>query len=697
MPPTSESTLETPSRPRLRLQNVRFPELLGLFCILLLAAGLRFANLKALGYVNHYYTAADISMLKSWHNFFFAVGEPGGAVSVDKPPVGLWIQALSVAVFGVNSLGVLLPEILAGLASVVVVYHLARRSFGVPAGMFAALALAVTPVVLATDRNNTIDSLLILVLLLASWAFIKATETARLRFLLLGAVLVGVGFNIKMLEAFLPVPAFFVLYLLGASEGIGRKLGKLVLASVLLVAISLSWVTIVDLTPASQRPYVGSSGDNSEMSLILGYNGLDRLNGMMGGAGQARPGGQSFNSSGQSRPGGMPAGPGGAFTPPFQGGPIGNNARLGQGGPGNADGRPQPGGMAGGPAGGSNGMFDTGQPGVLRMFIPPLSKNASWLLPFGLAGLALLLFSGRIHFPFGTGLQAAILWGGWLVTAGVFFSIAGFFHEYYLAVLAPPMALLVGSGAGLLWKRYDGHPVIVSALLVGLAGITLFFQSFTARSYVPLVDWLACAIALLVVAGGLLIVAILRRSPRLAGVGLSLGMIAMLVAPAFWSGLTALYPNQNQSLPGAYGGSATGPVDNGGVQVNQALINYLEVRTGENTYLMAVPSSMQGSDYVIATGRPVLYLGGYMGRDNVLTTDQLSEMVQQGQLRYLYINSGRNGIGNLSVWVGSHCTVVPGFETQTGNTGAPDGTGTSAGQGNQPGGGMQLALYDCGK
>src|SRR5258708_15932812 len=205
-------------------------ELAGLGGVLLLAAGLRLAKLPALGYVNHYYTGAVVSMLRSWHNFFFVAAEPGGAMSVDKPPVGLWLQAASAFLFGVNGFAVLLPQILAGLLSVVLVFHLVRRWFGPAAGLLAALALAITPVVVATDRNNTMDSTLILSLLLAAWAFSRAADRGQARFLLLGAGLVGVGFNIKLLEAFLPLPAFYPLYLLASPEPLWPNLANLAFA-----------------------------------------------------------------------------------------------------------------------------------------------------------------------------------------------------------------------------------------------------------------------------------------------------------------------------------------------------------------------------------------------------------------------------------------------------------------------------------
>jgi 4-amino-4-deoxy-L-arabinose transferase-like glycosyltransferase len=386
---------------------------LALSAIVLLAAILRFANLRALGLANHYYAAAVASMLKSWHNFFFVAAEPGASVSVDKPPVGLWIQTISAYFLGVNGLALLLPQILAGILSILVLYHLVRRAFGTTAGLLAALALAITPVVIATDRNNTIDSTLILTLLLAAWAFIKATESGKWRYLLLGVTLVGLGFNIKMLEAYLPLPAFYLLYLLGAKGNLWRKVGRLALASLLLLVISLSWAVIVDLTPANQRPYVGSSGDNSEMSLIIGYNGIERLMGMFGrrGAGQM----------GNRIPQGYVPNPGVPGQPPGQNGLFRGPNSPGTFPPGTADGNdgqqalPQgrlnryDGGFqspdrspntprqnfAGGIGGGFSG---TGRAGALRLFIPPLSKEVSWLLPFGLAS-ALLLLAGTARTP----------------------------------------------------------------------------------------------------------------------------------------------------------------------------------------------------------------------------------------------------------------------------------------------------------
>lgn len=708
-----KSTLENKEKLALPFSCARVLELFGIGVIVALAAWLRFSNLDALGYANHYYTAGVKSMLQSWHNFFYAAAEPGGSVSIDKPPVGLWLQAISAYFLGMSGFSVLLPELIAGVLSVIVLYHLVRRSFGTVPGLVAALTLAITPVVVATDRNNTIDSTLILTLLLAAWAFIKATETSKLRYLFLGAAWVGIGFNIKMLQAYLPLPSFYALYFLGSREGIGRKAGKLILASALLLAISFSWVTAVDLTPANERPYVGSSSDNSETNLILVYNGVGRLMGMFGRRGNNPPG-----------PGGFARTPNQGLLPqpgvPFQDGNNGNPF------PRNGFNRNNvpPGGFAGpdgnrsqfnnfvGPGGnrGGGGGFDIGRAGPLRLFIPPLSKETSWLLPFGIVSIILLAVGSRWRWPVAPKHQALILWGGWLITCAVFFSIAGFFHEYYLSMMGPPLAALVAIGVDQLWGLAGEHRRLAISILGVSVVITLAFQYYTASNFVQNVWWLPLAIGLFVIGLVLLaITAIYWKRTLPAVLGFSLLSAAMFVTPGTWSVYTNLSASQNQSLPSAYSGRQLGPVVQRGLQINQALLNYLESNTKNTKYLMAVPSAMQGADYVIATGRPVLYMGGFNGQDNVVSAQDLARMVSAGELRYIYWEArGMGAKPDISAWVTSSCTPVQGFDAATQNAGAPDGTradsnGMATNSNNRffpnmgrfPGD-ILVSLYDCG-
>ncbi|MCE1253977.1 MAG: glycosyltransferase family 39 protein [Anaerolineae bacterium] len=729
-----------------QLRREKILEWVGVAVLIILAAGLRFSNLSALGYANHYYTAAVKGMLQSWPNFFFVAAEPGGSVSVDKPPLGLWIQAASAAVFGVNGFGVLFPELLAGVLSVVLVYYLVKRSFGVPAGLLAGLVLAVTPVVVATDRNNTMDSLLIFTLLLATWAFIKATESAKMRYLLLGAFLVGLGFNIKMLEAFLPLPAFFACYFLGAPEKIGRKLLKLGAATVLLVVVSLSWAVAVDLTPAENRPYVGSSGNNTVLNLIVGYNGVNRLMGMganrnfqvgapvTGGNPMLQPGNPNSGSRPQVNGGNMPR--------------SGNNFNDGSSRPGwnnNNNGGPQMpnnGGMmrqpgnGGGPGGGfgGGGFPGTGRAGVLRLFTQPLSKEVSWMLPFALFCMALLLFGTRLKWPLALNHRMLVLWGGWLLTGATFFSVAGFFHEYYLSMLAAPLAALVGVGCIQLWQMGKNRFWPAALLLLAAGAGTLAFQMYTAAQFIQDVYWMNWVWVLFGLGAALLLAAVIRdwRSaaarpalaqagpetlsedghkpwqfwPWLSSIAFSCIMAALLITPGIWSGLTNQYASGNQSLPSAYENNSRGPGQRADLQVNQALLQYLEANTDADSYLMAVPSSMQGADYVISTGRPVLYMGGFSGQDQVLDSDKLQSLVSSGKLRFIYEGGGGRG-GRMdsqnSSWINEHCSLVQGFDTTTRNSGAPDGTAFSPNNNNNGAPGtpgvmgqeMQVSLYDC--
>src|SRR5260370_1223190 len=400
--------------------------------VMLISLFMNFYQLGQNGFGNLYYASAIRSMLDSWHNFLFVSFDPGGFVTLDKPPLGFWLQVASAKLFGFTPFSIFLPQALAGVLSVLLLYHLVRRHFGVVAGLLAALALAISPISVLTNRNNTIDSTLVLVMLLGAWAVLRAAETGKLRWLLLCAAFVGLGFNIKMLEAYLVVPAYGLLYLLAAPRRIWVRIGHLTLAALLMLTISLSWAVAVDLTPAANRPYVGSSQDNSEISLALGYNGIQRLLGQFG-FGSRNTGSTSGNTP-RSFP---PAGTGsGTFTGDF---PRPGAGSFGQ----------TPQGLGGG--GGSTGMFNTGNPGLLRLFNEPLGGQIAWLLPMALLGMLALAWQGRPRPREDPQQQSLILWGTWLLTMAVFFSVATFFHQYYLSTFAPAICALFGIGVVVMW------------------------------------------------------------------------------------------------------------------------------------------------------------------------------------------------------------------------------------------------------
>jgi 4-amino-4-deoxy-L-arabinose transferase-like glycosyltransferase len=651
---------------------------LGLGGVLALAALLNFWALDKVGYANTYYAAAIKSMLQSWHNFFFVSFDPGGFVSIDKPPLGFWIQTASAKLFGFSGFSILLPEALAGVLSVAVLYRLVARIWGRGAGLLAALFLAVTPVSVITSRNNTIDSLLVLAMLLAAWAVMRAVETGRLRWLLLGAVLVGLGFNIKMLEAYLVVPALGLVYLVGARAGWWRRIGHLALAAVVMVSVSLSWALAVDLTPAGARPYVGSSGTNSELNLALGYNGLQRLTGML------------FGRSGGGTPGG------------------------------------------GGGAGGGNALFNGGPTGVFRLMGTTLGGQVSWLL--GLAVLGLVLTATLVPWRKldGRG-RSLVLWGTWLLTAGAFFSVAEFFHPYYTVTLAPAIAALAAIGVTALWRAYRSgsrRGWLLPVVLLASAGA----EAYILRDYPDWSRWLTPLVAAAGLLGALVLVAVRlrrRRMMRIAVLATGLAVSSLLVAPTTWAaysianGTNATIPTAGPSAqtsdrfaggfgggsgaPGGFGsGSSSGGPPSGGPggaggfgappggftggtgrvgggsagarngdrnQVDTALIHYLEQHQGSTRYLVATASSMSASSIIIATGKPVMALGGFSGSDQILTTAQLARLVANNVVHYFLVQSGgfsgggQGGNSALTQWITTHGTAVPSSQYQTSSSG----------------------------
>ncbi len=610
---------------------------------------LHLVNIGAIGDGNLYYTAAVKSMLQSWENFFFAAAEPGGSVTVDKPPLGLWIEAISAFIFGVNGFAVSLPNILAGVFSIPLLFHLVKKYFGSLAGITSGAIYVITPIILATDRNNTIDGMLVFTLLLAAWAFIKATDTGKLRYLLIGSVLIGLGFNIKMLQAYLVLPAFLLLFLLAAKIGWGKRILFISIALLVILSVSLSWAVIVDLTPAEDRPYVGSSENNTVMELILGHNGLARL------FGKNRGGYRPQNTDGPGQP---PA------NFPQNGLPPQNPPGLNGGQP--PTNQPPQGTRPPQQAGGNPFSKETGSPGIFRLFQAPLGKEMSWLLPFALFGMVMLAFSAPMSLKnMSSTHKGIILWGGWMLTCLIFFSMADFFHAYYMIMLAPPLSALVGAGLscftdleiGVQWKK----GALVFALLLTLifqVYLALEFISFTVLFFLPIGTFIICAAVLL-----------FTKKLRTAQILSVLLFISVLLIPFWWTVQTVLIGNPHTGLPSAYAGESGDmmrpPNDDQGNPRQNALLDFLMANTEDSKYLAAVPNANTGAPFVLATGRPVLYMGGFTGSDPVIDTEGLRELVEAGDLRYIYYqNIGQEKDQKVKGWLRSSCQVIEEFSVR---------------------------------
>lgn len=725
---TTETLLSQPSF----LKKKLFPGVTISTVLIVAIMGLSFAlymvNIDSIGDANAYYTAAVKSMLGSWSNFFFVAAEPGGSVTVDKPPLGLWIEAAFAYFLGVSGFSVSLPNILAGVFSIPLLYAMVKKYAGELAGLVAAFVMAFTPVFVATNRNNTMDGLLVFFLLLAAWAFIKATESGKLAWLVLGGFIIGLGFNIKMMQAFLPLPAFYALYFFGSKESWIRKIVNLGIATILMLIVSLSWAVVVDLVPADSRPYIGSSDNNTVMGLIFGHNGISRLENS-GGPGGPQNGGtprfDELNASpsapqAETNPN-QPAQPqqGQRNGPPqealdacansTQGAscsfslPNGNtidgscitprdSTQLACAPQGMIPAQNGQASFAGGPDGqggqGNGGTpfaQETGSPGVFRFFTQPLSKQMSWLLPFALISVLLALFAAKIRLPLENSIhKALIIWGGWLLTCVVFFSmVSGIFHAYYAIMLAPALGAMVGIGFAQLWS-WSENKNWAGVLLIAASALTIAFQVFAMIQYGELSWWLL-GVGILFVAGSLSMVVMKRAAYVMI-------LASMLIVPIYWSVMT-VSSSANQNLPTAYSGSnqQMGPDrarqqgDGAGSNVNTELVAFLEENTQNMKYLVAVPSSQQGSTLVLATGRPVLYMGGFGGQDEVVTVDDLAAMIANGELKYVMYGDIRGGNEDITSWLNASCLIVPEF-SKTSN----QNISNQQGPGNQ-----QTTLYQC--
>jgi 4-amino-4-deoxy-L-arabinose transferase-like glycosyltransferase len=501
-------------RPRLA-SLVAYPELLAL---LALTAVLNLWDLSINGWANTYYAAAVKSMSTSWHDFLFASLDKTGLMTVDKPPLAFWVQALSVRVFGFHSLSILVPEALMGVAAVGLVYDMTRRMFGRFAGAVAGLAFALTPITVAIARHNNPDELLILCCVAALWCAVRALETGRTKWLVLSGVCVGLGFETKMAVALFVVPGIALAWMWsrwGATWSARLKAFRQLLAGGLaMTVVGLAWPLLVTLTPAADRPWISGTSDNSIWSLIFGYNGIGRVAGQTGG------------------PGGGAGGPGGG------GGGFGGNL-----------------------FGGATGPF--------RLLESALGDQAGWLLGFAVvAGLALLVLTRLRRRDPRTGWLIVV--GGAFVTTAVVFSFAsGIFHPYYVSFLAPWAAMLVGAGAGLMLPRSlggaaDGRAVRVIAPLAIAGGaiieLVVLGDLDGAMPWAkPVVIGIAGACAVLLAVAGE------AHAGRYRAVVVAVALAALLAAPSAWA-VQTLGHSTSSTFPagGPESASIGGPGGGGG-------------------------------------------------------------------------------------------------------------------------------------
>ncbi|RUT29573.1 phospholipid carrier-dependent glycosyltransferase [Paenibacillus zeisoli] len=737
-----------------------------LILIVLLAAFLNLYGIWNDQYANTYYTTAVASMLQNFHNFFYGSLDSAGSVTVDKPPVTFWIQTISAYIFGLHGWSVILPQALAGIGSVLLIYFLVRPTFGLASARIAALVMACMPVAVAVSRTNNIDSMLVFTLLLAAWLLFRGIRRNRIWNLLGAFAMVGVGFNMKMLQAYMVLPAFYLFYLLAVKASWKRKVSILAGCTAVLMVVSLSWAVTVDSISKDKRPYIGSSETNSVLELAFGYNGVSRLTGNQGGMGAGTPPGGSFNGENPGQTGMGNAGGGGssgmnqsgsaqASNGPSNGTQLNsdpsNNApsnsgaqsRSGQtnstqannnqsntalsannqapqagmnqddGGRGwNGQGMP-PFGENGRNDGsrGMGSMFGTGTPGPLRLFQTELSGQASWLLPFVLFGLV-ALFAGIRRNSITEKHKEALFWLAWLGPVMVFFSIAGFFHHYYLIMLAAPIAALVGAGWTAMWTSYRERSGWKSWLLPAAVIVTAAFQYYIVQAYNSTIGtgWsIAIATAGIVAAG--VLVYIRRQEKSWKHTAAVAGFLVLMIGPVFWAwtpltyGLNSMIPQAgpgtssgmrgmgfpggangpfgDMTPPGMNSGSGSTGIPAGGdsannttpsdtspgsaaqndsrsnagqggrgmgesQKVNTKLLAYLKKNNTGQEYLFATTNYGTAAPYMIDEDESVIIMGGFSGSDPVYTTAKLETLVKSSKVKYFLVGGGMGGRGGSS-------------------------------------------------
>ncbi len=555
------------------------------------------------GWANTFYSAAVQAGTKSWKAMFFGSSDSANFITIDKPPASLWVMDVSARLFGVNSWSILVPEALEGVAAVGIVYATVRRWFGSGAGLLAGAVLAVTPVAALMFRFNNPDALLVLLLTGAAYAMVRALEAGQTRWLVLASTLVGFGFLTKMLQALLVVPAFALVYLIAAPNPIRRRVGQLALAGVALVAASLWWVVAVELIPATSRPYIGGSQDNSIWNLMFGYNGFGRLTG---------------NETGS---------------------------------------------VGGGGTTGSR----WGLTGLYRMFNSEFGGQASWLLPAALILLLVgLLVTWRAPRVDRTR-AALLLWGGWLVvTAGVFSFGRGIIHPYYTVALAPAVGALVGVGGSALWSRRSGLAAR-AGLASAMAATAIWAYVLLRRTptwhpwlaTVVLMAGLALA-GLLMAWAHLPSPAGLRVAVALALVSVVIGLAGpasytfATVATAHGGAIPSAGPTVAAGPRGGFGGGAlgrgagTGPGGAAGGLLNgstptAALTSLLQQGSAQYTWVAAAVGSNTAAGYQLATSSPVMAIGGFNGTDPSPTLAEFQHDVAAGRIHYFIGGGGGPG------------------------------------------------------
>ena len=624
-----------------------------LWAILVLATALYAWNLSSIS-GNTFYDAAVYSGTKSWKAFFFGALDSGSFITVDKPPFALWVMGLSARVLGYGTWQLMLPMVAVGTGSVALLYRMVKRDFGAVAGTIAALALTLTPITVAITRDTNPDPVLVFLMLLGAAALMKAVRTGRMLPLVWSGVAIGFAFNTKMMQAYVVLPAFFLVYLWAAKGSLGRRVRNLAAGTVALVVSSAWWMVVVDLIPASSRPYIGGSTDNTVWDLVIGYNGFGRIFGASSSVGSQ-----------------------------------GNGASFG--------------GEAG-----LYRLFNSIMGGQISWLIP-------FALIALVGGLVL---RGRAPRTDARRAALMLWGGWFVLHYLTFALAEGTFHPYYVTAMAPGVAALAGIGGVMLHQAFrDGSAakwawVLPAAIAGSTVWAVVLLQRVSGSGTLYTVAEVVAGVAGAVAVIGLLLGRFTGRQ-RLTGIAALAAVVALLAGPAAYSASAAtsstngtnptagpstggmgggMGGGQRPSGSGGPGGSTSGSTDSGGSgtqamgeppssstattgtqsartaggmggEVSSAMITYLRKHQDGATWLVAVATDQTASSIILESGQPVISMGGWSGSDNAMTLAKLKSLVKSGKLHYIVVSDSGQGSSNseISTWVKKNGTAVSAY------------------------------------
>ncbi|MCZ1003087.1 glycosyltransferase family 39 protein [Streptomyces mirabilis] len=663
-----------------------------LWAILLAATALYAWNITSIS-GNSFYNAAVYSGTKSWKAFFFGALDSGSFITVDKPPFALWVMGLSARAFGFGAWQLALPMVAVGTGSVALLHRMVKRDFGPVAATVAASALALTPITVAINRDTNPDPILVFLMLLGAAGLLKAVRTGRLMPLVWSAVAIGFAFNTKMMQAYVVLPAFFLVYLWAAHGSLGRRIRHLAVATVALVVSSAWWMVVVDLIPASSRPYIGGSTDNTVWDLVIGYNGFGRIFGASSSVGSAGNGASFGGSAGVHR------------------------------------------------------LFNEIMGGQISWLIPfaTIALIAGWILrgraPRTDARRAALMLWG----------------GWFVLHYLTFALAEGTFHPYYVTAMAPGIAALAGAGGVTLYRAFrEGSAAMGRPCSSGVEAWGGLGPACRRRGQCGLGDRAAPAGLGLRHAvhrrgdrrrrrgrgrGPRPARRTLHAARGLIGFAALAAVVALLAGPAAYSVSAATSatngtnPTAGPSTGGGMGGmggvgrfesyewyrrpvhgctpsgggsapsgtdtrpsgsetgdsgtgsdrtgggqAGGGQMGGGGTRVSSAMITYLKKHQDGAIWLLAVATDQTASSIILESGQPVISMGGWSGSDNAMTLAKLKSLVKSGKLHYIIV-SGDGGQGTnseIATWVKAHGTAVKSSAYSSGSSSTTSSSTSSA-------------------